>query len=64
MGESGPWVKQEYLSAQSRKSFPLSGQLRVPIHMLGVEVTRHKNREPAVQASGKVRLDQGSEGER
>jgi hypothetical protein len=30
--------------------------------MLGVEVTRHKDGEPASQASGKVRLYQGSAG--
>ena len=41
---------------------PHSGQPRVPIHMLGVEDTRHKDREPAAHASGKVRLDQRSAG--
>jgi hypothetical protein len=41
---------------------PQSGQPRVPIHMLVVEVIRHKDREPAAQAGGKVRLDYGSAG--
>jgi hypothetical protein len=31
-----------------------SGQPSVPIHMLGVEVTRHKDGESAAQASGQV----------
>jgi hypothetical protein len=39
-----------------------SGQPRDPIHMLGVEVTRNKDGEPAAQASGKVRLDHESAG--
>jgi hypothetical protein len=36
---------------------PHSGQPRVSIHMLSVEVTRLKDREPVAEASGKVRID-------
>jgi hypothetical protein len=51
-----------YVGLFTQELFPHSGQPSVPIHMLGVEVNRHNDREPAVQASGKVRLAQGSAG--
>jgi hypothetical protein len=67
VGNGGGCVRPVYRAGVSVGIIPQelsshSGQPRIPIRMLGVEVTRHKDGVPAAQVSGKVRLDQGSAG--
>jgi hypothetical protein len=58
VGVSGPKIRQEFSSAQSGRNFPPSrGQPRVTIHMFGVEVAGHQDRQSPAETDGQVRSD-------
>jgi hypothetical protein len=46
VGGSGPKITQELQSAQPRKFSTSRGQPRVPIHVFGVKVAGHYDRQP------------------
>ena len=61
VGESGPKIRQEFPSAYSRRSFPrLVFTRETLVHVFGVEVAGHQDRQTPAETGGQVRSDQWS----
>ena len=58
VGVSGLKIRQEYSLAQSEKPAPRCDQLRIPVHVLVIQVTCHQNGKTTTKVGRQIQIDE------